>query len=104
MIDEINSNGMEGADSLLLDLSTLRTATMNFNESNKLGEGGFGSVYKVNFCINFLILLSVFFYKKKYNLLNDSYINREHYRMDNILLLSGCLKAQLKGWGNWKMS
>ncbi|XP_078157094.1 cysteine-rich receptor-like protein kinase 6 isoform X2 [Carex rostrata] len=41
-----NSNGMEGADSLLLDLSTLRTATMNFNESNKLGEGGFGSVYK----------------------------------------------------------
>ncbi|GJN35234.1 hypothetical protein PR202_gb23984 [Eleusine coracana subsp. coracana] len=33
-------------DSLLLDLSTLRKATNNFAESNKLGEGGFGAVYK----------------------------------------------------------
>ena len=26
----------------------LRTATENFNPTNKLGEGGFGPVYKVN--------------------------------------------------------
>ena len=26
----------------------LRTATENFNPTNKLGEGGFGAVFKVN--------------------------------------------------------
>ncbi|URE27546.1 Cysteine-rich receptor-like protein kinase [Musa troglodytarum] len=33
-------------ESLLFDLSTLRVATVNFSEENKLGEGGFGAVYK----------------------------------------------------------
>ncbi|XP_058072808.1 cysteine-rich receptor-like protein kinase 44 isoform X2 [Magnolia sinica] len=32
--------------SLTFDLGTLRTATSNFSDENKLGEGGFGSVYK----------------------------------------------------------
>ncbi|KAK3146507.1 hypothetical protein QOZ80_3BG0267370 [Eleusine coracana subsp. coracana] len=34
------------AGSLLFDLSTLRRATSNFAEENKLGHGGFGAVYK----------------------------------------------------------
>ena len=34
-------------ESLLYDLSIVRNATDNFSESNKLGEGGFGVVYKV---------------------------------------------------------
>ncbi|TVU16908.1 hypothetical protein EJB05_32911, partial [Eragrostis curvula] len=34
------------AGSLLLDLSKIRTATDNFSDNNKLGEGGFGAVYK----------------------------------------------------------
>ncbi|KAH7675707.1 Non-specific serine/threonine protein kinase protein [Dioscorea alata] len=34
------------ADSISFDLDTLRDATSNFSEENKLGEGGFGSVYK----------------------------------------------------------
>lgn len=29
------------------DLGTLKTATNNFSDENKLGEGGFGVVYKV---------------------------------------------------------
>ncbi|KAF0923403.1 hypothetical protein E2562_006307 [Oryza meyeriana var. granulata] len=37
---------MRSSESLLYDLSTLRAATGNFSEENKLGEGGFGPVYK----------------------------------------------------------
>ncbi|KAM0952317.1 putative protein kinase RLK-Pelle-DLSV family [Dioscorea sansibarensis] len=33
-------------ESILFDLSTLRFATTNFSEENKLGQGGFGSVFK----------------------------------------------------------
>ncbi|OAY74209.1 Cysteine-rich receptor-like protein kinase 28, partial [Ananas comosus] len=33
-------------ESLLLDLATIKAATNNFSEENKLGEGGFGPVYK----------------------------------------------------------
>uniref|UniRef100_A0A0E0LLQ1 Uncharacterized protein n=1 Tax=Oryza punctata TaxID=4537 RepID=A0A0E0LLQ1_ORYPU len=37
---------IENLDSMLIDISTLRSATSDFAESNKLGEGGFGAVYK----------------------------------------------------------
>ncbi|CAN6205642.1 unnamed protein product [Urochloa humidicola] len=37
---------LESIKSTLLSLSSLQVATNNFDESNKLGEGGFGSVYK----------------------------------------------------------
>ncbi|TVU38664.1 hypothetical protein EJB05_12048, partial [Eragrostis curvula] len=40
------AEGVEMVDSMMMDVSTVRTATGNFNESNKLGEGGFGAVYK----------------------------------------------------------
>ncbi|CAN6168304.1 unnamed protein product [Urochloa humidicola] len=36
----------ESIKSTLLSLASLRVATNNFDESNKLGEGGFGAVYK----------------------------------------------------------
>ena len=32
----------------MMDLSVIRAATDNFSVSNKLGQGGFGSVYKVS--------------------------------------------------------
>jgi hypothetical protein len=32
----------------LYSYSILKTATKDFHQSNKLGEGGFGIVYKVN--------------------------------------------------------
>uniref|UniRef100_A0A453A197 Gnk2-homologous domain-containing protein n=1 Tax=Aegilops tauschii subsp. strangulata TaxID=200361 RepID=A0A453A197_AEGTS len=41
------AEGMESVESMLIDISTLRAATEDFAESNKLGEGGFGPVYKV---------------------------------------------------------
>lgn len=33
----------------LFDFKTIETATDNFADENKLGQGGFGSVYMVNF-------------------------------------------------------
>lgn len=44
--DGEDGENMGSSESLLYDLSTLRAATDNFSEENKLGEGGFGPVYK----------------------------------------------------------
>jgi len=41
-VDEIIS-----AESLQFDFATIRVATENFSDANKLGQGGFGVVYKV---------------------------------------------------------
>lgn len=34
-------------ESLQFDFETFRLATDNFSDANKLGQGGFGAVYKV---------------------------------------------------------
>ncbi|RHN53264.1 putative protein kinase RLK-Pelle-DLSV family [Medicago truncatula] len=39
-------NGKISKDFPFIDLASLRVATRNFTDSNKLGEGGFGPVYK----------------------------------------------------------
>ncbi|KAM7265428.1 hypothetical protein ACFE04_003111 [Oxalis oulophora] len=39
-------NEIEDIESLQYDLSTIKTATNNFSDANKLGQGGFGIVYK----------------------------------------------------------
>lgn len=43
----MDSQEAETLESLLFRLSTLRAATEDFSELHKLGEGGFGSVYRV---------------------------------------------------------
>jgi hypothetical protein len=63
--DSTNPDNIQSIDSLLLDLSTLRSATENFAESNKLGEGGFGAVYKVQIISN----SGFFYFNKVLNLL-----------------------------------
>ena len=41
-VDEIRS-----LESLQFDFRTITVATENFSDANKLGQGGFGAVYKV---------------------------------------------------------
>lgn len=50
MIDSTNPEDIRSIRSLIIDLATLRAATENFDERRKLGEGGFGAVYKVLIC------------------------------------------------------
>ena len=38
---------IESAESLQYNFETIRVATDNFSEANKLGQGGFGPVYLV---------------------------------------------------------
>ncbi|PNX62044.1 G-type lectin S-receptor-like serine/threonine-kinase, partial [Trifolium pratense] len=40
-------NRTNSSNVLLFDLSSIAAATDNFSIANRLGEGGFGSVYKV---------------------------------------------------------
>ncbi|PON48523.1 Cysteine rich receptor like kinase [Parasponia andersonii] len=44
--DGVHEDGTGGMESLLIGLRTLKVATKNFSNANKLGEGGFGPVYK----------------------------------------------------------
>ncbi|XP_042482430.1 putative receptor-like protein kinase At4g00960 [Macadamia integrifolia] len=45
-LDEDYHNDMTWVDSLLFNLETIKAATDNFSDENKLGQGGFGTVYK----------------------------------------------------------
>lgn len=40
-------NNMDDLELPMFDFKTITMATNNFSEANKIGQGGFGSVYKV---------------------------------------------------------
>ncbi|XP_020685743.1 putative receptor-like protein kinase At4g00960 isoform X1 [Dendrobium catenatum] len=42
----VEKENIRSTESLLFDMDTIRKATNDFSEENKLGEGGFGPVYK----------------------------------------------------------
>ena len=46
--DYNNEGKKEDMELSIFDMTTISNATNNFSSSNKLGEGGFGFVYKVN--------------------------------------------------------
>lgn len=48
-VEDCDDGARRNRDVPLFDLSTIASATNNFSFLNKLGQGGFGSVYKVNF-------------------------------------------------------
>ncbi|KAJ6292722.1 hypothetical protein OIU78_024827 [Salix suchowensis] len=66
-------------------LRQLKAATENFNSANKIGEGGFGSVYKV------CHLMNISYYP---NLLLESCMEPEN---DNVCLLDWAFVLQKKG-------
>jgi hypothetical protein len=43
-----NEGVKEDMELTIFDLAVIANATENFSKHNKLGEGGFGPVYKVN--------------------------------------------------------
>lgn len=47
MKGSVRDNKREELDLPMFDFVIIARATMNFSLSNKLGEGGFGPVYKV---------------------------------------------------------
>ena len=47
-ISEKNDQKIEDLELPLFKLDTIANATNNFSFNNKLGQGGFGPVYKVN--------------------------------------------------------
>jgi len=44
---ELHQNQVDDLEVQLFDLFTIATATNNFSVENKIGQGGFGPVYKV---------------------------------------------------------
>lgn len=50
------------AESMYFDFKTLRTATGNFCQENKLGQGGFGPVYRVILLLNEKYFIILFFF------------------------------------------
>lgn len=49
-------NDIEVVESLKFDIGMIRNATNNFSEDRKLGEGGFGEVYRVLIIIHAFLL------------------------------------------------
>ena len=54
MLDQNIEFQSEDLEVPFFSLATIVTATINFSSDNKLGEGGFGLVYKVNLQNNFI--------------------------------------------------
>ncbi|KAH7834670.1 hypothetical protein Vadar_018417 [Vaccinium darrowii] len=47
-----SGDGISSVESLQYDFNTVKVATDNFSDANKLGQGGFGAVYKVISALN----------------------------------------------------
>ena len=53
-VDEIRS-----VESLQLGFGTINVATDDFSDANKLGQGGFGVVYKVNLTLSIALKMII---------------------------------------------
>ena len=77
-VDDIST-----AESLQFDFNTIRIATDDFSDANKLGQGGFGAVYKVQkILIIFQNMLTQKFKLLKSHILYSDVILRVNFQMD----------------------
>jgi len=51
--EEEDGSEIKIAESLQFNFDTIRVATEDFSDSNKLGQGGFGAVYRVSNAVQF---------------------------------------------------
>ena len=54
--EQFEEDDKKGIDVPFFDLQDILAATDNFSDANKLGEGGFGPVYKVFIVLNFQLV------------------------------------------------
>lgn len=52
--EQSNETNMDELELPFFDFNTITMATNNFSQENKLGQGGFGIVYKVGFFLQLL--------------------------------------------------
>jgi len=70
-IDQNTKGQSKDLEVPFFSLATMATSTDNFSNNNKLGEGGFGLVYKVNLPYDFIkaiekVILIIFNINKTY--------------------------------------
>lgn len=75
----VGIESLSDAHFMQYDLATLRAATRNFSVDNKLGEGGFGIVYKV------LVTLPLT-YIVLYSMLTNGPFSRNRCNKNNIFV------------------
>lgn len=88
---------------LIFKYDFLREATSNFNLENKLGEGGFGSVFKVSSwsCIEFNFIFKC---NGKHKLIWSLLMYREFYQTTERLQWNGCIFVQGREMLNFWMN
>lgn len=65
-----DDNDIISSESLQIDVKTIEAATDQFSETNKIGQGGFGVVYKVYLSSEYIYDCYIFLLKlKKYLLI-----------------------------------
>ena len=77
--NKLEKNGKSSNELQLFSFQSIATATNNFSTENKLGEGGFGPVYKVSRYHIFLLIniVELINYWVKYDLFREYYLTNK---------------------------
>ncbi|CAI9787895.1 unnamed protein product [Fraxinus pennsylvanica] len=82
-------------ESLQYDFSTIRAATDNFSDANKLGQGGFGVVYKVKYLSELLAVIHINTIKKFIGYMAPEYLIHGHFSIKSDVYSFGVLILEI---------